>query len=381
MRRPHVAQAQPFLQLVHVSDMHVFADRSPTVRQTRSRLIALAHTLNSLAGTLGGPAATPLREVAETILEGIETHDASGARRLDDFIASQVVPAVPRTTPTLLVVSGDQTTFGDAASIAHARSVLAKALAASDRSLEIHGNHDAWLDRFPLFAPRGLRVGSARRLTQHGFLVEQISGPHAASGAAGLPVELYTIDTVDRSRAHNTLALGFVSDAQLDELERAIDQRGAPDAIRVLVSHHPIAYPPPLPARGMVVRNGTTVAARLAGSTPGGGRPVVHMILSGHTHVTFPGHGQLTAPPASQPQLGPNQAQLVVGTATQRDTFGGRGSSPYQFQVLRFAHGSPHNGRRTVVVERRLVVRGKIGPFRFLSPSPGASSEALVLSV
>lgn len=381
MRRPHVAQALPFLQLVHVSDMHVFADRSATARQTRSNLVAWAYRLNSLAGTLGGPAATRLRAFAETILEGVETHDASGARRLDDFVTSTVIPSVPATTPTWLVVSGDQTTFGDSASIAHARSVLVKALAASARSLEIHGNHDAWLDSFPLFAPRGLRVGSAQRLAQHGFHVEQISGPHAASSAASLPVELYTIDTVDRSRVHNTLALGFVNDAQLDQLERAIDQRGAPDAIRVLVTHHPIAYPPPVPARQMVVRNGATVATRLAGPTPGGAKPVVHMILSGHTHVTFPGHGQLTVPTASRPQLGPNQAQLVVGTATQRDTFGRRGSSPYQFQVLRFAHGPPQSGRRTIVVERRLAARGKIGPFQLVLAPTGAAGDTLVISV
>lgn len=373
----------PFLQIVHVSDMHVFVDKSARAKQTRSACVSLAHTLHQAALQMNPTRARFFFQLSERLLEGIETHDAAGSRRLGPFIANELVNTLPSTTPTWLVVSGDQTTFGDRDSIDLARVFLDDARKAAKELLEIHGNHDAWPETIPFLGPPGQSLAAKQKLRHAGFRVDQVFGPIGSQQSGGPRVELYCIDTVTTGRWDNSLALGFVADAQLDGLAGLVDANAANGpSLRVLVTHHPVAYPPPVPASMMVIKNANTVAARLAGPSPLGIVPLVHLVLSGHTHELFPKAGQLGACPGGHSPLGPDQTQLVVGTATQRDPFDRRAPLPCQLQALRFyrcAQVSPR--KHTVVVERIIAGRNKVGPYKMQPGPTGVIGEKFVVAL
>ena len=355
----------PFLQIVHVSDMHVFADTSPQAKRTRAMCVQAAYMLDGMARR--APTARlrdELLAASERILEGTEAHHPPAALALGRVIAQENAKVK---CPSCLVISGDQSTFGDTSSIQRARAYLNPAIQSSDRVIEIHGNHDAWPSTAPLLGPPRFGSQVKRSLLQLQYRVEWPGVVDFPSFAGGLPVEIFTVDTVDMGRWKNTLALGRVDDKQLDELERLIAdsdaQRGNAPVLRMLIAHHPIGYPPPPPPWGMVIQNGGQVGARLSSGAKRS-KPLIHLVLSGHTHDPFPKLGSL---PASTRQcahhpLGYGQVQLVAGTATQRDAFK-NSAVPYRFQILRM-YRSTSNGASRVVVERTIMSRGKIGAYR-----------------
>jgi 3',5'-cyclic AMP phosphodiesterase CpdA len=306
-----------------------------------------------------------LLALSERILEGTEAHHPPAALELGRVIAQENAKA---RCPSCLVISGDQSTFGDTSSIQRARMYLDPAIQSSDRVIEIHGNHDAWPSTAPLFGPRSFAATVKSSLINLNYRVEAPGVvPPFLSISGGPRVEVFTVDTVDMGRWENTRALGRVDDKQLDELERIIADNDIvhhnSPVLRVLIAHHPIGYPPPVPSSTMVIANGGRVGFRLRRS-PKQPKPLVHLVLSGHTHDPFPKQGSL---PASAQQyshhpLGYGQVQLVAGTATQRDAFN-KYAVPYRFQILRMYRSTPHSASR-VVVERTIMSRGKIGAYR-----------------
>jgi hypothetical protein len=87
----------------------------------------------------------------------------------------------------------------------------------------------------------------------------------------------------------------------------------------------------------MVMKNDAEVARELEKGSPGRKRPLVHLVLSGHTHALFPGLQALpsSARECEHPDLGDDQCQLIVGSLMQLDKFQKRGDWPHQCEILR----------------------------------------------
>src|SRR3977135_1479711 len=81
---------------------------------------------------------------------------------------------------------------------------------------------------------------------------------------------------------------------QLPDLLGLVTQRSKVPgrAFRILLSHHPIHYPPPAPGWTMSLRRAKGVARELINEGSSAG-PLAHLVLSGHTHGLYPGHGKL----------------------------------------------------------------------------------------
>jgi hypothetical protein len=137
----------------------------------------------------------------------------------------------------------------------------------------------------------------------------------------------------------------------------------------------------------MRLRHDGRIGQALDGETEGGRRPVVHLVLGGHTHVMFPRLGAL--PPTSDqcihPTLGDEQLQLIIGPLMQIDLFNKRGEWPFQAQFLRFfcMKADP----RLIIVARLLAGRkpGVLRDFEFVEIDPrkrrGVCEERIALSI
>jgi hypothetical protein len=126
----------------------------------------------------------------------------------------------------------------------------------------------------------------------------------------------------------------------------------------------------------MRMLNSPWVGSRLDGTTPKGAYPMVHLVLSGHTHVPFPDFGALprTASACIHPDLGDDQCQLIAGTLMQIDELGIRGYWPHQCQILRFYYSASDHS--SVVMNRLFAARGAgAGPYTFIPDSNGYALE------
>jgi Calcineurin-like phosphoesterase len=338
--------AIPALQIVHVTDLHyVVANRRANARVDRL-IRLLGHRTPWLSRMLrdGTAPNDPMAEIAfRRFLASITSADPDWWR-----------------VPTWLLDTGDQTTFGDAASVAAARAALSGfASAASARRVQVRilGNHDAWPDDLPLLA-RAKIVRHTRDLGKppHPFAVRAVQGPMTERLPAGSQVQLYTIDSVDDGARPNFLARGRIDDAEAKLLERKMQRNGAGRPFRIVASHHPVDYPRPRPLFGMAIARGRRWRSEFATM-----QPAAHLFLSGHTHALSPLHGQLPRSPRAMTDndLGQDQIQLVAGTLMQEDRFHKRGDHPQQCQVLRILQ-DPADGAR-VVVQRLLAARNPGG--------------------
>lgn len=142
----------------------------------------------------------------------------------------------------------------------------------------------------------------------------------------------------------------------LNRLRDLVRARSKVRQLRILVCHHPIRYPLPTPLLGMVLDDQESTCRFLDRGTDGA-RPLIHLILSGHTHFLSP--GILTFPEsfagADQPPLGRHQCQITVGSLSQVDPDGVRGDFPQQCQIVRFYYDK---GERNLLwIQRLLAVR------------------------
>lgn len=369
--------AEPVLQIVHLSDMHVVSTNNAPAAAIRQWVRRFRR-----AG---------LSAAADMLEDGAAPNDTSAPRMLEQFLPRLVQDPKWRGCPTWLIDTGDHTTFGDTASLVTARAHLASFSAAlgtqtqSCPSLQdLPGNHDAWPETFPVLAPRKIQAQVVKlHSPPHAYRIGCASDPLVAALPGGGEIQLYTLDTVDHRFAQNALARGAVSDAQYDELDGLIGQRatGGHD-LRILAAHHPMQHPPPRPSLLMVLADPHRTELRL--NRP---PPCVHLVLGGHTHALYPEHSKLPASPRRQAPndpLGLDQCQLVIGTLMQEDGFGKRGADPHQVQVLRFFQdpGVPSS----VLLQRGLVARNPYAnnprfAYDFVKLPNGGTFEEMMLAL
>jgi 3',5'-cyclic AMP phosphodiesterase CpdA len=194
--------------------------------------------------------------------------------------------------PTWLICTGDITTFGDRASLDEGKIWLKRFERYVQRTLWLHGNHDEWPNTVPLLA-------SPAEIESHHMQLEKdrsswptnpLREPFKDSkGQLVGEVQLYGLNSVLHSAWQNTWARGEIARSSLQALATCIDRAIKPDNarhLRILATHHPIHYPN-RPTYQMVMRNDKDVAIQLERGSPAGIRPLVHLVLSGHTHAYF----------------------------------------------------------------------------------------------
>lgn len=366
----------PVLQIIHVSDLHFCTVRSDEAALTRDRrwLGLLVQRLIERRNAFGWH-------------EGTLEHDATAVRAFEDFLSKlrandRVWFDREDAPPTWLVDSGDATTFGDEASMAEAHQRLEhwQRLLGAAAVRSIYGNHDAWPGAHPAMH---LGPGYTERVEIQRNQIGQFQAwqqhrwqpPLCAEASSGIRVEAYATNTVLFGLWDSVRALGRVPDEELDALHALVSARheSSKRALRVLISHHPVAYPYAfrdkrnlLLVKQMVLENSAHVTQRLsndrAAISDTGLVPLIHLFLSGHTHLAMPGQAlPRNVKEVVQGQLGSRQMQLVGGPLLLVRDRGrireGIGTQPVlkerkdfsqpwvfeanqQFQILRFRYDS-----------------------------------------
>jgi hypothetical protein len=322
----------------------------------------------------GWPLLAPLyRE----IINGTAPHDRFAPYLFEDFL-KRITTEDPEWSalPTWLICTGDITTFGDGASLLEGKRWLERFAQHVKATLWLYGNHDAWPGTLPLFASHDIASHQAQLAVYcKSWPTNPLREPfYDSTGNLVGEVQLYGLDSILHSAWQNTWARGEIEQELLKNFATDIDKNasGAHD-LRILATHHPIHYPAS-PIYQMVMRNATHVARKLEEGSPEGLKPIVHLVLSGHTHALFPKLQEL--PPNSREcehnDLGYDQCQFIVGTLMQLDKFQQRGDWPHQCEILRIYRSI--SVRDIIRLERRLAgritggIHGRgqgIGDYRF----------------
>lgn len=337
----------PFLQIVHISDLHVINPKT-------SNAVAVRRWIRNFRRYL--PA------VAEYIEDGVAPHDPLAISLFREFL-EQITVQDPNWSKcnTWLVDTGDLTSLGDGGSLDLGSDYLNSLAQVCPDVARVYGNHDAWPGTLPLIAAISEFAKQIQSLISRKFSVAcpqlalRVPIPHG-----GGEVQLYLVDSVRHERLVNTLALGEVGKSQLDAFKDLVNKNYSLSRrdFRILAVHHPVHYPPPRPSLSMSMKNDRDVAKALDTPTSGGAYPLAHLIISGHTHFFYPQHGALPPQPSLclHPELGDEQCQFVVGTLMQLDKYNKRAQWPHQGEVLRLYY-SPSN-HSVLLLERYLVARG-----------------------
>jgi Calcineurin-like phosphoesterase len=356
----------PFLQIIHISDLHVVDPRSPNAASVRSRIRSLRDISTNLA---------------EWIDDGTAPHDPQAVLLFKEFLDEFLRLPPWDKCKTWLVDTGDLTSLGDADSLELGRSYLAELVSACPQFASIYGNHDAWPGKIPLVAGATAIAEQWKILVGHDYVIAlprcplSIDIPHGSG-----QIQLYSVDSVIHDRWRNTQAEGEISEAQLEFLRGLVDENYDPKRhdLRILAVHHPIHYPPPRPPHLMAMRNDDKVAKALDTPSQKGAYPLVHLVLSGHTHSLYPAQAALPPEPylCTHAPLQSNQVQLIVGSLMQLDRYNKRKGWPHQCQILRFY--SSNSKPSILAVERLLAARQSgfeykgtgIGPYKIVPVSP-----------
>lgn len=253
---------------------------------------------------------------------------------------------------TLIIVTGDLTTWGDRASLAGATKVLSDlGQETGSRLMVLFGNHDVWPGEepwFPAFATTAQIGSSSVRAAAC-----QVPNETSLRLPTAIALEFHRLNTVLADRMLNSLAWGLLDQPSLDRLRA--ETKGTLSAIGVALTHHPVhdTTPSPLPST-LINCGGAAEALRFADG------PQIRMVLSGHRHVQHPPAGELQASHArGHLPLAHDQVQFTAGTASQ---YPERSQSPSNsFQMLRLGLGSQNS---TLVIERTtFVLPNGIGRF------------------
>lgn len=238
----------------------------------------------------------------------------------------------------------------------------------------------------PSEEPADERAGDLRNLLGKAWpqTAIQTAIPHSSA-----KLRLSAVNSTMGERWPNTLARGEVGmdppwntfgDDQLRQLasqtQTQFHQDGVTRDFRILAVHHPVHYPPPRPTFQMSLRNDTDVADALADFSRLQRGKLAHLLLSGHTHETYPRLGAL--PPTSTGQqyapLYEGQLQLIAGSLSQSSSYTENREKaddefiPQQFQILTFFSSPNYAKRGQLLMERRIVGRRSLGPYQFLLP-------------
>lgn len=227
--------------------------------------------------------------------------------RLDPHVLSPLVETIGTVNADLVVISGD---FTQRATDAQFRSARAFLETIAQPTLCIPGNHDV-----PLWNV------AARFLTPLGRYRRYIS--------ADLSPE-YRDDEMIVVGMNTARSLAWGEGRiNLAEVERVLARlaSAAPDATRIVVTHHPFDLPPGVHETRLVGRARAAMARLAAGGAD--------LFLSGHLHLTHISHS------AERYRIAGHSALIVqAGTVSMR----GRGEEP-SFNVLRLDRGRLDVGR------------------------------------
>lgn len=384
----------PLLQIIHYSDMHLAADGYVDSRWLLKRVYPrLPHDWQQ---GWAGPRRAVLNEFIH-LIEELTVDDKAWADR-----------------PVWLVDTGDGTTFGDAASLLEWQdwsTLFAQAAGQHGRLMRVYGNHDAWPGTFPQFAPTRQWAMDTQRdmLRQQHFPAKwpespwtvTVPGTPSQAGTAQSQIALFAVNTVDHSLWANTAALGVAArdrhwklpqalplDTPVDDLARRawVQPGGAAGRhLRIVAMHYPVAddATPGNPGLQKVLANRKRFAQDLQ-RHPQVKPLVAHLLLAGHTHLPFPGVGQLPRSASATlhaPLMG-GQCQVVSGSLSQSILPGTMlkvgatwaescaFNSPYQCTVLRFY--SQPNDPEEVILDRAIAGADDSGAFDFLPLAPGS---------
>ena len=362
---------KPFLQLVHISDLHVGDATSLPMGTVRDLIRKLKRRVST--------------GLASLISDGTAPHDPLAVSLFKEFLEEIVQDPEWKDCTTWLVDTGDLTSLGDQPSLNLGIQHLNEFKTVCPKFASIYGNHDGWPGKLPAFSALVDIQAQPSKITALGYSVAtpQIALSQLITHGGG-EIQLYSADSIILDLWQNSLARGEVVASQLEALKNLVDANYSADRrdFRILVVHHPVHYPPPRPRFQMAMRNDSHVAKVL--DTPSRKRayPLVHLVLSGHTHYCYPPHGEMPSEPSlcNHADLGHAQCQFVVGSLMQLDRHGKRLGWPHQCEVLRFYYSD--QDPTVVSIDRLLGARqsdGKrrgtgIGPYKFV-PLPRDSSK------
>src|SRR5713226_3015074 len=319
---------QPVLQIVHISDLHFKDIRSSDAKNLNIRWAGFARKVRRVVK----------KHDLFDWYEGVQGHYPQAPQAFSAYLENDLIPNSPEwfastsdRPPTWLIDTGDLTTFGDKHAIQLGKDWLARwrnQLAAHE-SRELIGNHDAWAGCHPayaLMAPVNLILAQEELLKLSGWKREEwLTRPLVARiPGTSSRIELYALDSVCWDPERNLVAVGFIEPNLIKGLRdqvRGQSGDGVPH-FRILAVHHPIVFPwspSDIQKFGFIpvmrILDVDRVVEELNNEIcdPDVG-PLVHLILSGHTHAAHPASGipgDVTE--IKQGGLGDFQFQLVGG--------------------------------------------------------------------
>lgn len=356
----------PVLQIVHVTDLHVKDTSANPAAALASKVRVLErYALNAIrrANLLGWE-------------EGTQGHLPKAPKAFTRFLSTWwSSDPTWQEVPVWIVDTGDRTAFGDQASIDAGEQYLqAWSQALGNCPVRtLYGNHDMWPGTLPAFNLSEVRQQRERvRRTPgwdvHAWVTSPLSAPIPGRNAT---IDLYALDTIAWGSLwgalRNTRAVGQLRAAEVLHLQAMLAgaARRHSNGLRVLAIHHPLAFPWSRAevrsglASTMQLLKGQKWAAivRNDQNVPPGIGPWAHLILSGHTHMSHPGHGvSRDVTSLSQGPLDAYQLQLVGGSLMLNRSSADRGDGgtpahrrdadlfepatvdphPCQAQILRF---------------------------------------------
>ena len=185
--------------------------------------------------------------------------------RHDQVLADSLAADIRQQAPDLLIASGDFTQIGSTSEFVAARQFLDSL---GLPFLAVPGNHDV------------PAVNMLRRfLSPYGLFRKHISSeiePFLEMGG----VAFAGLNTARRMRLELNWSHGSISRRQLEALERRFEQ-ATPDAVRVVIAHHPLLQPE---VTGEVAMRQVDRADEALQTLS---RLGVRLVMSGHFHLSY----------------------------------------------------------------------------------------------
>lgn len=185
--------------------------------------------------------------------------------RHDPAVVDSLAADLDSQAPDLVVVSGDFTQMGTRAEFTQARAFL-DTLAAP--VLAVPGNHDV------------PQINMIRRILDPYGLFRRFIAPELEPFIVHGKLAIAGLNTARQFRWGLNWAHGSISRGQLATLERRF-AAAPPDAVRVVVAHHPLLFPEEAMEKKMRLVKRADLALQTFA------RLGVRMVMSGHFHMTY----------------------------------------------------------------------------------------------
>jgi hypothetical protein len=323
------------LQLVHLSDMHLFVDQfgrnySPTERAKTVRYIKRLLNL--------GLSPSGIKNLGD----GLNTHSDSALSALWQTLSNIINNK--GNSKLILIHSGDLTAYGHSGDTTNPYPSFDFWLNKKnnhksdiDYFFDVFGNHDAWPGTLPIFRPASIKQAIDDLRTRAEF--KDLIPDCRIIDLNSYRVEIYRLDTVCTAWPLNTLAVGkiqtdylirhkkhseYVLSKSKDPIEelvalakQAIQHYGNDKAVRIVVMHHPPHYFNSSPlfdlTGGRLLNRRDLIKAN--------NQTHFQIIIAGHRHnIDPPINSILSENKQLQKPLPSNMVQLAAGSTTQEVT-------------------------------------------------------------